>query len=70
MHLDRPLDLIVKNADRLPSLPSGGTSCSAPLRWLNARGEAPDVVVFVSDTSRGRISGFRLVMIRTARAAQ
>ena len=44
-----PLDSIVTNAERLASLPSGGTACSAPLRWLNSRGEAPDVVVFVSD---------------------
>lgn len=44
-----PLDSIVTNAGRLSSLPSGGTACSAPLRWLNARGESPDVVVFVSD---------------------
>ena len=54
VHLDRPLDpldsidSIVKNAERLASLPNGGTSRSAPLHWLNARGEAPDVVVFVS----------------------
>lgn len=27
----------------------GGSSCVTPLRWLNARDEAPDVVVFVSD---------------------
>lgn len=50
--MDRPLDpfdSIVTNAERLASLPGGGTACSAPLRWLNARGEAPDVVVFVSD---------------------
>ncbi len=64
VHLDCPLDpldsldSIVKNADRLPSLPSGGTSCSAPLRWPNARGEAPDVVVFVSDNQSW--SDFRL----------
>lgn len=44
-----PHHSIVDNAERLASLPSGGTACSAPLRWLNARGEAPDVVVFVSD---------------------
>jgi 60 kDa SS-A/Ro ribonucleoprotein len=52
VHMARPLnplDSIVTNAERLASLPSGGTACSAPLRWLNARGEAPDVVVFVSD---------------------
>lgn len=53
-----PLDSIVKNAERLASLPSGGTACSAPLRWLNARGEAPDVVVFVSDNQSW--SDFRL----------
>jgi 60 kDa SS-A/Ro ribonucleoprotein len=44
-----PQDSIITNAERLASLPSGGTACSAPLRWLNARGDAPDVVVFVSD---------------------
>ena len=53
-----PLDSIVTNAERLASLPSGGTACSAPLRWLNARGEAPDVVVFVSDNQSW--SDFRL----------
>lgn len=61
VHMDRPLDpldSIVKNAERLASLPSGGTACSAPLRWLNARGEAPDVVVFVSDNQSW--SDFRL----------
>jgi 60 kDa SS-A/Ro ribonucleoprotein len=44
-----PLDSVLTNAERLASLPSGGTACSAPLRWLNARGETPDVVVMVSD---------------------
>lgn len=43
------LDSIVSNTNLLSSLPSGGTACSAPLRWLNARDEAPDLVVFVSD---------------------
>lgn len=60
-----PRDSVVTNAERLASLPSGGTSCSAPLRWLNARGQAPDVVVFVSDNQswsdfghrRGVVSG-------------
>ena len=59
--MDRPLDpydSIVTNAERLASLPSGGTACAAPLRWLNARGEAPDVVVFVSDNQSW--SDFRL----------
>jgi 60 kDa SS-A/Ro ribonucleoprotein len=61
VHMARPLnplDSIVTNAERLASLPSGGTACSAPLRWLNARGEAPDVVVFVSDNQSW--SDFRL----------
>ncbi|MBX3190210.1 MAG: TROVE domain-containing protein [Labilithrix sp.] len=50
--MTKPLDpggSIVENAEILASLPSGGTACSAPLRWLNANGNAPDVVVFVSD---------------------
>jgi 60 kDa SS-A/Ro ribonucleoprotein len=50
--LPRPLnalDSIVTNARVLSSLPSGGTSCSAPLRWLNERNQAPDLVVFMSD---------------------
>jgi 60 kDa SS-A/Ro ribonucleoprotein len=52
VQLPRPLnalDSVVTNAELLSSLPSGGTSCAAPLRWLNARGVAPDLVVFVSD---------------------
>lgn len=44
-----PLDSVMTNANRLASMPSGGTACAAPLRFLNARGETPDVVVFVSD---------------------
>jgi len=43
------LDSIVTNANLLSSLPSGGTACAAPLRWLNERQQAPDLVVFVSD---------------------
>ncbi len=44
-----PLDSVMTNAERLSSLPSGGTSCSAPLRHLNARGAKGDLVVYVSD---------------------
>lgn len=60
-----PFDSVVTNAERLASLPAGGTACSAPLRWLNARGEAPDVVVFVSDNQswadfRGGRGGTRM----------
>jgi 60 kDa SS-A/Ro ribonucleoprotein len=43
------LDSVVTNAEILSSLPGGGTSCSAPLRWLDRQGLAPDLVVFVSD---------------------
>ena len=52
VNLPRPLnalDSIVSNANLLSSLPSGGTACAAPLRWLNERNEAPDLVVFMSD---------------------
>jgi 60 kDa SS-A/Ro ribonucleoprotein len=44
-----PLDSVMTNAERLAKLPAGGTACAAPLRWLNARGETPDLVVIVSD---------------------
>lgn len=44
-----PRDTILTNAERLARLAGGGTNCSAPLRWLNERHKAPDLVVFVSD---------------------
>ena len=44
-----PRDTILTNAERLAALGGGGTNCSAPLKWLNERGRAPDLVVFVSD---------------------
>ena len=44
-----PRDTILTNAERLADLAGGGTNCSAPLKWLNKRGRAPDLVVFVSD---------------------
>ena len=44
-----PRDTILTNAERLAALSGGGTNCSAPLAWLNQRGRAPDLVVFVSD---------------------
>ncbi|QDL93052.1 TROVE domain-containing protein [Paroceanicella profunda] len=44
-----PRDTILTNAGRLAALAGGGTDCSAPLRLLNQRREAPDLVVFVSD---------------------
>jgi 60 kDa SS-A/Ro ribonucleoprotein len=45
----QPRDTILTNAARLAELAGGGTNCSAPLKWLNARGRSPDLVVFVSD---------------------
>lgn len=44
-----PRDTILTNAERLAAQAGGGTNCSAPLKWLNARGRSPDLVVFVSD---------------------
>ncbi|MGD9917401.1 MAG: RNA-binding protein [Paenirhodobacter sp.] len=44
-----PRDTVVTSASRLAALAGGGTSCSAPLAWLNAQGQTPDLVVFVSD---------------------
>src|SRR5262249_3223138 len=59
-----PRDSVMTNAEKLASLPPGGTNCSAPLRWLNDRREAVDLVVLVSDTeswidspARGRCAG-------------
>jgi 60 kDa SS-A/Ro ribonucleoprotein len=42
-------DTILTNAERLAALGGGGTNCSAPLAALNASGQAPDLVIFVSD---------------------
>jgi 60 kDa SS-A/Ro ribonucleoprotein len=42
-------DTVLTNAERLAKAGGGGTNCSAPLRLLNACGEAPDLVIFVSD---------------------
>lgn len=44
-----PRDTILTNASRLAKLAGGGTNCSAPLEWLRANKQAPDLVVFVSD---------------------
>ena len=44
-----PRDTILTNAQKLAALGGGGTNCSAPLAYLNKRGRAPDLVVFVSD---------------------
>jgi 60 kDa SS-A/Ro ribonucleoprotein len=37
------------NAEKLASLPCGGTNCSAPLALLNRRKAQGDLVIYVSD---------------------
>jgi 60 kDa SS-A/Ro ribonucleoprotein len=44
-----PRDSVMTNSQKLASLPSGGTNCSAPLRELNRRKAKGDVVIYVSD---------------------
>ncbi len=44
-----PRDSVLTNAQKLAALPSGGTNCSAPLRELNRRKAAGDLVIYVSD---------------------
>ncbi len=44
-----PRDSVMTNAQRLASLPCGGTNCSAPLAYLNKRKATGDLVVYVSD---------------------
>ncbi len=44
-----PRDSVMTNAQRLASLPCGGTNCSAPLRHLNRRKATGDLVIYVSD---------------------
>lgn len=44
-----PRDSIMTNAEKLSSLPCGGTNCSAPLFELNRRKAKGDVIVYVSD---------------------
>ncbi|MDB5296232.1 MAG: hypothetical protein JWO31_2215 [Phycisphaerales bacterium] len=44
-----PRDTVLTNAAKLAALPAGGTNCSAPLRELNRRHAAGDLVVYVSD---------------------
>lgn len=59
-----PRDTVITNANKLAQLPSGGTDCSAPLRWINEHNEKADLVVLVSDNeswmdSQGHGMGFR-----------
>ena len=42
-------DSILTNAQKLASLPSGGTDCSAPIRHLNAKRQKVDLIWMISD---------------------
>ena len=44
-----PRDSVMTNADRLSSLPAGGTNCSAPLVELNRQNALGSLVIYVSD---------------------
>lgn len=44
-----PFDSIMTNAEKLATLPSGGTKCSAPLSYLNRKNAKGDLVIYVSD---------------------
>ncbi|MFG0286027.1 MAG: TROVE domain-containing protein [Phycisphaerales bacterium JB039] len=44
-----PRDTVMTNAEKLASMPGGGTNCSAPLAELNRRKSEVDTVIFVSD---------------------
>ncbi len=48
LHLN-PRDSVMTNAQKLAAVGGGGTSCSAPLRLLNARKAEGDLVLYVSD---------------------
>jgi 60 kDa SS-A/Ro ribonucleoprotein len=42
-------DSVMSNAEKLAAVGGGGTTCSAPLAWLNQKQAKGDLVVFVSD---------------------
>jgi 60 kDa SS-A/Ro ribonucleoprotein len=42
-------DSVMTNAEKLAGVGGGGTNCSAPLAWLNARKATGDLVIYVSD---------------------
>jgi len=44
-----PRDSVMTNAQKLRSLPQGGTNCSAPLEFLNRQRAQGDLVIYVSD---------------------
>ncbi|CAK7044251.1 vWA domain-containing protein [Saezia sanguinis] len=44
-----PRDSVMTNAEKLASMPGGGTNVSAPLAWLNSKNAKVDLVILVSD---------------------
>ena len=44
-----PRDSVMTNAEKLATLPCGGTNCSAPLEFLNKLNAKGDLVIYVSD---------------------
>jgi 60 kDa SS-A/Ro ribonucleoprotein len=44
-----PRDSVMTNAEKLASMPAGGTNCSAPLALLNQRKAKGDLIIYVSD---------------------
>jgi 60 kDa SS-A/Ro ribonucleoprotein len=44
-----PRDSVMTNAEKLASLPCGGTNCSAPLQLVNQRKAKGDLIIYVSD---------------------
>ncbi len=44
-----PRDTVITNAQKLMSLPSGGTNCSAPMIALEKSGKPADLIIYVSD---------------------
>ncbi len=44
-----PRDSVMTNANKLAAIGGGGTNCSAPLAWLNAKRAKGDLILYVSD---------------------
>lgn len=66
-----PRDSVLTNAQKLASLPCGGTNCSAPLATLNKRRAKGSMVVYVSDNEswidtpvHGRFGGGRTATMK------
>lgn len=51
-------DSVMTNAQKLSSLPSGGTTCAAPIAYLNKKAAKGDLIIMVSDNeSWGQLTG-------------